>query len=181
MIPKKLYIPTSTLNFNNIMSSESISPVAFYTNRRFGYKRFEKVEPNKFDNLLLMYDKYPIFEINDKELENYPLVIEIDTRFVLEECIQEEDDVFFTTKTIYLNPFTTRIIFRTEAERTASLSKAEPSIESKLIPLYQGKFVVLSNDIERFCWQPINIDDNSDYDNNAVSFDLSELSYGTTY
>ena len=172
MIPEKLYIPTSTLNFNNIMSSESISPVAFYTNRRFGYKRFEKVEPNRLDNLLLLYDKYPIFEINDKELENYPLVIEIDTRFISEECVQENKDVFFTTKTIYLNPFSTRIIFRTEAERTASLSKAEPSIESKLISLYQGKFVVLSSDIERFYWQPINIDDNSDYDNNAVSFDI---------
>ena len=172
MIPKKLYIPTSTLNFNNIMSSESISPATFYINRRFGYKRFEKVEPNKLDNLLLLYDKYPIFEINDKELENYPLVIEIDTHFVSEECIQEKKGVFFTTKTIYLNPFTTRIIFRTEAERTASLSKAEPSIESKLIPLYQGKIVVLSNDIESSHWQPINIDDNSDYDNNAVSFDI---------
>ena len=101
MIPKKLYIPTSTLNFNNIMSSESISPATFYTNRRFGYKRFEKVEPNKLDNLLLLYDKYPIFEINDKELENYPLVIEIDTQFISEECVQEKDDVFFTTKTIY--------------------------------------------------------------------------------
>lgn len=172
MIPKKLYIPTSTLNFNNIMSSESISPAAFYANRRFGYKRFEKVAPNAMNNLTLLYDKYPIFVINDKELENYPLVIEIDTQLLPEDSIQEKDGFYCTSKTIYLNPFSTRIIFRTDAEQISTLSKSEPSIESKLIPLYQGQFVVLPDEIETFDWQPINIDDLSDYDNIAVSFDI---------
>lgn len=173
MIPKKLYIPTSTLNFKNILSSESISPLAFYVNRRFGYKRFEKVAPNNFDNLILLYDKYPIFDINDKELENYPLVIEIDTQDIPDDCVQENAGVFFTSKTIYLNPFSTRIIFRNETERTASLSKAEPSIETKLIPLYQGQLVVLSDEIKTFNWCPINLDDLSDYDNIAVSYDIA--------
>lgn len=172
MIAKKLYIPTSTLNFNNIMSSESISPAAFYANRRFGYKRFEKVAPNNLDNLILLYAKYPIFNINDKELENYPLVIEVDTQDMPDDCVQEKEGVFFTSKTIYLNPFSTRIIFRNETERTASLSKAEPSIETKLIPLYQGQLVVLSDEIKTFNWCPINVDDLSDYDNIAVSYDI---------
>ena len=70
MIPEKLYIPTSTLNFNNIMSSESISPVSFYDKRKYGYKRFEKVEPNNFDNIIILYNKYPIFDIYDNKLEN---------------------------------------------------------------------------------------------------------------
>lgn len=173
MIPKKLYIPTSTLNFNNIMSSESISPAIFYTKRRFGYKRFEKVAPNNLDNLVLLYDKYPIFDINDKELENYPLVIEIDTHSVSEDCIQEKNGVFCTSKSVYINPFSTRIIFRNESERAVSLSKAEPSIESKLIPLYQGQFVILSNDIETFNWSPVYINDLPDYDSNAVSLDIA--------
>ena len=173
MIPKKLYIPTSTLNFNNIMSSESISPAAFYANRRFGYKRFEKVVPNKLDNLILLYDKYPLFDINDKEMENYPMVIEIDTQDIPEDYVQEKNGVFFTDRTIYLNPFSTRIIFRTVSDRTLSLSKAEPSIESKLIPLYRGRFIVLSDEIEKFNWTPIHIDDLPTYDNNAVSFDIA--------
>lgn len=172
MIPQKLYIPTSTLNFNNIMSSESVSPAAFYANRRFGYKRFEKVAPNNLDNLILLYDKYPIFDINDKELENYPLVIEVDTQDMPDDCAQEKEGVFFTSKTIYLNPFSIRIIFRNETERTASLSKAEPSIDTKLIPLYQGQLVVLSDEIKTFNWCPINVDDLSDYNNNAVSYDI---------
>ena len=173
MIPPKLYIPTSTLNFNNIMSSESISPASFYTKRRFGYKRFEKVAPNNLDNLILLYDKYPIFDINDKELENYPMVIEIDTQYISDDSICEINGVYYTTRSIYFNPYTTRIIFRTSVERTLSLSKSEPSIESKLTPLYQGQFVVLSTDIETFNWSPTNIEDLRDYDNNAVSFDIS--------
>lgn len=173
MIPKKLFIPTSTLNFNNIMSSESISPAAFYAHRRFGYKRFEKVAPNNLDNLTLLYDKYPIFDINDKELENYPMVIEIDAQDMIDDSVQEKEGVFFTSKTIYLNPFSTHIIFRTETERTSSLSKAEPSIESKMVSLYQGQLVILSDEIETFNWTPFNIDDLLEYDNNAVSFDIA--------
>lgn len=173
MIPKKLYIPTSTLNFNNIMSSESISPASFYTYRRFGYKRFEKVAPNDFDNQLILYKKYPIFDIDDKELENYPLVIEVDTRFVSEDSIKEKEGIFYTTGSVYLNPFSTRIIFRNEEERNTSLSKAEPSIESKLIPLYQGQFVVLSDAIDTFEWNPVTIEELPDYDRNAVSFDIA--------
>lgn len=173
MIPNKLYIPTTTLNFNNIMSSESVSPVSFYINRRFGYKRFEKVAPNNLDNLILLYDKYPIFDVNDKDLENYPLVIEIDTRFLPEDSIQRKDDIFFAEKTIYITPLSSRIIFRTEAERRISLSKAEPSIESKLIPIYHERLVVLSHEIDAFEWHPINIEDLANCDNLAVSSDIT--------
>ena len=76
---RKLYIPTSTLNFNNILSSESISPSAFYARRGYGFKRIEKVELNCFDNIILLYDKFPYFDIAESEIENYPMVVEINT------------------------------------------------------------------------------------------------------
>lgn len=173
MIPPKLYLPTSTLNFNNIMSSESVSPATFYANRRFGYKRFDKVAPNSLVNLILLYGKFPVFSINDQGLENYPLVIEISTQSMPEDFFEEKDGIFYTSKTIYFNPFSTRIIFRTEEERTASLSKAEPSVESKLIPLYQGRLVVLPDDVETFEWCPTIINDLPIYDNYAVSSDIA--------
>lgn len=56
---------------------------------------------------------------------------------------------------------------------TTTLSKAEPSIESKLLPLYKGQICVISNDIETFEWFPIDCDDLPDYDNHAVSFDIA--------
>ena len=48
----KLYIPTSSFNFNNILSSESISPKAFYALRGYGYARWQEVEQNSLDNVI---------------------------------------------------------------------------------------------------------------------------------
>lgn len=161
MIPEKLYIPTSTLNFNNLMSSESISPSSFYLRRGFGYKRFEKVAPNPLDNKIILYRECPDFEINDNELENYPLVIEIDTRYVNEDIIKEDNDIYFSEETIYFNPFTTKFIFRNEQELISTISKSEPSIETKMVPLYQGCFITLAEykDLKKFKWEKVEIED----------------------
>lgn len=172
MIPNKLYLPTSSLNFNNIMSSESISPLSFFIHRKFGYDRFYKVEANSLDNYLLLYEKYPVFHVDDSKLENYPIVFEIDMRNMNIE-IREYQGIYLTHQTIYLTPFDTKIIFRNTEERQNAISKAFPMIETKLIPLYQGQFVILTDDIETFCWEPINIDDLPNYDNKAVSYDIA--------
>jgi hypothetical protein len=152
MTPDKLYIPTTTLNFNNIMSSESISPAGFYSERGFGYGRFTKVEPNNLDRRIILYDKYPDFQIFDNEIENYPLIIELDTKYLAEDVtdiIQEDKSgVFYSEKTIYFNPFSTKLFFANEREKISTLSKAEPSIETKMVSLYQNCF----------CAKPANID-----------------------
>ena len=51
----RLYIPTCTLNFNNILSSESISPLGFYARRGFGNKRFYPVFANDKEQVILLY------------------------------------------------------------------------------------------------------------------------------
>lgn len=154
MIPRKLYIPTTTLNFNNIMASESISPAGFYSVRGFGYKRFDKVEPNNLDRRIILYDKYPNFDINDMELENYPLVIEIAPQYVNEDVIREyKDGVFYTEETIYLNPLSTKIYFRNEGERRLTLSKVEQSLNTKMASIYQSCIHVKTSDIISFEWR----------------------------
>ena len=160
MIPRKLYIPTSTLNFNNILASESISPAGFYSVRGFGYKRFEKVEPNNLDKRILLYEKFPIFNIYDKELENEPLVIEVDTNTISEDIIQVfGNGVYFSEATLYLNPFSTTFYFRNEAEKRSVLSKVEQSLNTKMVVLYQNHLRVKSTDIESFDWQYTEITD----------------------
>lgn len=160
MMSNKFYIPTSTLNFNNIMSSESISPAGFYSERKFGYKRFEKTEPNNLENRIVLYKKYPMFNINDEDLENYPMIIEIDEKDIKEDTIQEQKDgVFYAEETIYFNPFSTKFYFRNENEKRSTLSKAEPSIESKMIALYQNCFEIQPNNVESFKWEESEIKD----------------------
>lgn len=143
----RLYIPTCTLNFNNILSSESISPMGFYSRRGFGNKRFYPVCANDKEDAILLYSKYPRFKIEDTGLENYPMVIEISTddyqNGYFEQVNEYEGiEVYVCYQTINLNPFHCRIYFNDCAELQGVLTKAEQSLENKLYKLYSANLVV---------------------------------------
>lgn len=157
---KKLYIPTSTLNFNNIISSESISPYSFYNLRGYGFKHFVKVNCNSLDNVILLYENFPVFEIEDKELENYPMVIEICVDSCLVKLEQVGRGIYACNETIYLNPFDTRILFGSYQELIKTKSKAEPSIEAKLAKLYDECYEVVDKSITKKRYITESIKDN---------------------
>lgn len=125
---QKLYIPTSSLNFNNIMSSESISPQSFYEMRGYGYKHFEKVELNSLDNTILLYEEFPDFSIDDSELENFAMVIEISPEFCNAKISSVAEGVYECHETIYLNPFNTLFYFNQKTELISTRAKSKPSI-----------------------------------------------------
>ena len=99
---KKYYIPTSTLNFNNILSSESISPKAFYEKRNFGYSRWTVIPENNLENAITLYDSLCYFERPQSDLEDHALLVEVE----LEEndVKPSGEGVFYCDKTIYLTP-----------------------------------------------------------------------------
>lgn len=151
----KLYIPTCTLNFNNILSSESISPLGFYARRGFGNKRFYPVCANDKDQVIILYSKYPRFEIEENDLENYPMVIEIETDDYKDgffEKAKEHDGVeaYLCYHTINLNPFHCRIYFNSYQERQGVLSKAEQSLENKFYKLYDANINVKPEEKKTF-------------------------------
>ena len=155
-----LYLPTSSLNFNNILSTESISPAGVYARREFGYKRFEKVQPNPLDNSLLLYSKAPAFEIHDAERDNFPIVLALKISDKSQfQLIQESNgiEVFRTSATLYLTPPCVEVLFRDETEMKKTLVASTRSLETKLVDLYErnGCFSVQS-DLPSFKW--------SDYD-----------------
>lgn len=135
----KYYIPTSSLNFNNILSTESLSPKSFYERRGFGYSRWFSVEENSIEHLTLLYDKPYMFERPQSDIEDHPMLIEID---VDDEFPKVADGVFYTDRTIYLNPWQTKFIFFTEKDKTTALSLSDSSLETKLVRLYQRKIYV---------------------------------------
>lgn len=171
MTPEKLFIPTTTLNFNNIMSSESISPAKFYERRGFGYKRFYKVLPNSLSNRIVIYEKYPLFDIQDEELESYPMVIEVNTRHLTEGILKKRDGFYFCDETIYLNPFTTKIFFRSEDEKRRTLSKSDQGIESKMVSLYENCFLLRADNIESANLIAIATEDSTEDASNYISKD----------
>lgn len=143
----KLYIPTCILNFNNIFSTESISPAGHYTKRGFGNKRYYKVEANNLDNVVLLYSKYPSYHVENGDLENAPLVIEIDSNDYPEDqfrLVNEKDGVkvYASSSTIYFNPFRCTIYFDSYQDEVSVLTKAEQSLENKYSKLYQSNFKI---------------------------------------
>lgn len=135
-----LYIPTTTLNFNNILSSESISPKAFYERREFGYRRWAAIEENGIENATILYDKLPSFSRPDNGLEDHPLVVQV----VLNENQVKTigNGVFYCDKTIYLDPWHTKFIFQSERDKRTTLSMSDSSSETKLLHLYRNQLEV---------------------------------------
>lgn len=135
----KYYIPTTSLNFNNILSTESLSPKAFYDKRGFGYSRWFTVEENCIEHITLLYDAPHMFERPMSDIEDHPMLIEIDTDETFPQLIE---GVFYTDRTIYFNPWQTKFIFFTEKDKTTAMSLSDSSLETKLVRLYKRKIYV---------------------------------------
>lgn len=145
----KLFIPTSSLNFNNIMSCESISPFAFYMQRNFGYKTFKKVELNNFDNSLLLFEDFPEFQIPKSELVNYPMVVEVDDS-ECEGLKKLGNGIWQIDRTVYLNPFNSKIYFFSSEHKSTILSRSESIAETKLVNLYRNNIKVCQSEKKEF-------------------------------
>lgn len=135
----KYYIPTTTLNFNNILSSESISPSIFFQKRGFGYSRWFKIPENEQNNSIILYASLSRLEREASDMEDHPMIIEITTDEIFHEV---EKGIYVTDKTIYLNPWNTRFIFLREQDRLVTLSLSDSSLETKMIRLYQKGFEI---------------------------------------
>lgn len=135
----KLYIPTSTRNFTNILSSESISPKVFYELRGFGIPYWLGIRENALDNAIILYNRPFVFNRPKSDTEDHPMFVEIDT----DERFQEVcNGVYLCEHTIYLSPFNTRFIFFTEEDRRTMISLSDNMSEVKLASLYNERFVV---------------------------------------
>jgi len=138
----KYYIPTSSLNFNNILSTESISPKAMYKKRGYGYSRWFTVEENNIEHTTLLFDTLCVFDRPISDIEDHAMLIEIISD---DDFPKLPNGVYYTDKTIYLNPWQTRFIFFSDKVKRTVMSMSDSSLETKLVRLYQRKMVVLSD------------------------------------
>ena len=140
---KTYYIPTTSLNFGNILSTESISPKSFYEKRGFGSSRWFSIEENKFGTITLMYEKPFRFERPISDLEDYPMFIEFSSDEHFEPFC---DGIFYTDRTIYLDPWNTKFVFLSEKAQKRVLGIAESNLENKVMELYSRRMEVNSFD-----------------------------------
>lgn len=140
----KLYIITSSLNIDNILSSESISPIFLYQKKSFGYKYFEKIKGLDFpDGQIVLFEFTPYFEIVDSERSNYPIVLEIEDDHQLNDSSLRKVDnsIWVTDKTIYVTPFNCKILyFSHEAIREIDLICSD-SKTNKSYKYYQKSLI----------------------------------------
>ena len=151
---KKFYIPTSSLNFTNILSSESISPKAFYMARSFGIGRWETISENPYQNSIVLYDELRSFNRPISDVEDHPLLIEIVLHEQVEATLMKiTDNLYLCDRTIYIDPFSTRLLFFTEKDKTIALSISDASSETKFVHLYRSRIQVIPAPVINY--QPI--------------------------
>lgn len=131
------------MNFNNILSTESISPKVFYEKRGFGYSRWWSIEENNIENITLLFDSPHKFERPSSDMEDHKMLIEISTD---NEYRKLTDGVYYSDKTIYLNPWQTKIYFFSDSVKEIVLSLSDSSLETKMVRLYQRQMIVTSFD-----------------------------------
>lgn len=175
---EKIYLPTSSLNFNSILATESISPEYFYINRKFGYKSFRKVNPNPYVNSLICYNKIPIYDIINEDLDEYPLIIEISLDFIPENSIENiltnsEISIFRLKRTLYFHPIKVKFLFFTEEHKKIAILKTNPSIETKLLTVYTHSIELISKNYQSFKWNETILNGIKDYENDDFSKNLN--------
>ncbi|MDM9630233.1 hypothetical protein [Robiginitalea aurantiaca] len=149
------FIPTNSLNFNNILASESISPRAFYEKRGFGFKRSESVEANPFLNSLLAYSKIPEFEIYGTEREEFPLYIGIPKKYIEENSVFKFGDLvlYRIPKVVYINWIECFFVVNTLEERKKLIAGTKRSLEVKNSNEYQNRIYLLGEtQIDKIKW-----------------------------
>ncbi|MBZ0328273.1 MAG: hypothetical protein K8F54_11750 [Altibacter sp.] len=170
---KYYYIPVNSLNFNNILSSESISPVSFYEKRGFGFKRFDRINANPFQNSILAYNKVPLLSDIRSDREEYPLYVGVPEKYLSESYSSksiDNIDIIQTDRSIYINWMECFFLTRTEEEKKKIIASTRRSIEVKNVDNYTNNIYVLEEfDIESFNWNESVIADLSDAKNSNQS------------
>ncbi|TDQ15193.1 hypothetical protein DFQ04_3079 [Algoriphagus boseongensis] len=149
------FIPTSSLNFNNILSSESISPHSFYEKRGYGFKRFEKVVSNSLSNSFLAYSIIPRVPILITEREEFLIYLAVpESYFKSYKTIERGHfQILQIDRPIYINPIECFFLVRTDEERRKLIAGSKKSLEVKHADLYCEKVFLLDEyHLDSFAW-----------------------------
>lgn len=167
------YIPSSTLNFNGVVTSESISPACFYSRRSFGLRRFVDIFNGKFGQHIILNNNLQGFSRPKSDIEDHPMVIEV--RLNESEVTPLGDGFYSTDKTIYITPYNCRFLFFTEQDRLVTESLSEHSLDVKLSDLYIPRMAVVQP-LGKYDFSKIKIKDTAaSGDTNAVDERLNRL------
>jgi hypothetical protein len=144
-----LYYPTTSLNFNDILATESISPESFYNKRTFGTKRHFKTELSTSSDYVILFNKIPYFSLIDEcssEYDEYPIVLSLDIpASKSKEFIEFDNNCFATDKTIYINEYSCNILFFSKEHMNNVVAKSTTVSEVKTLLKYESQFKIMDD------------------------------------
>lgn len=162
------FIPTSSINYNNILASESISPPAFYTKRGYGFKRFEKVTPSPLNHSFLAYSKIPKFSLKNSEREEFPLFIAVPKDFLSSFNVIDKGhfEIVQIDGTIFLNPKMCFFLVNSEQEKMKLIASTQRSVEVKSSNEYNNVvYSLVDLDLNSFLWDDSCLNELLDFKN----------------
>ncbi|KAB0441029.1 hypothetical protein [Lysinibacillus fusiformis] len=145
----KLFFPTSSLNFNDIFATESISPKSYYVRRTFGTKRNFATECAINEDFLVLFRTIPIFNLlsNSKTIyDEYPMILELDLDIDEYDIHQINKQIYVVNRTIYLNLDNVRLLFLEQEHMQRVIQKSKLVLETKSVAKYINNFEVIDSD-----------------------------------
>lgn len=183
MTKKRYFIPLSSLNLNGVFASESVSPHSFYEKRMFGMPYNTLTDDNgiliQSENSLVLFSDY--FEFIPSS--GCPIFLgihedDLDPTFLVKD---NETNIAYYFKSIYLRKGNFFVLFPNEDEKYLFIAMAAPSTEVKTLNKYDVKYAFGNNketDILYSLSKQTTLKKRPNYpilnlalDNNAVFFD----------
>ena len=133
----KYYIPTSSLNLDNILQAECISPESFYAQRLFGYRYLEQLDQFRPFRQIILFRSPISFTINDPDRYNYPVLIEFEGTNQDQAFVSVGEGVYLCSHTIQITPSNCRIFFFSESEYNLTVVNTKSNKTIKYFEKYQ--------------------------------------------
>lgn len=144
----RIYIPTSSINADSILSCECVASASACRIRNFGYQHFELLpELQHFENVTLAFSKVPVFFLKDQLRENYPMVVEIELneaelkKFGIVKFNNIDNvDIYATANPILVTPTNARLLFFKREHLDYTYHNCADSAKCKLFDFFSRRF-----------------------------------------
>src|SRR6478672_12126413 len=137
------YYPLSSkdFTFENIFSSESISPPIFYKNRGVGIDYFYVIPDVNHKDAIILYNNPPIYDVEN----SLKFILQIEESYLdMNSLIVISEGVFAYQKTIYLNKNNFTLNFCSERDKRISILRTETSLPTKKLDKYIENFQLIN-------------------------------------
>lgn len=138
------YYPLSTRDFafENIFSSESVSPALYYSKRAFGFDYFQVLAGLHSEFATILYSNPPIYQ--DENHSKFILKI-AESLIHSEELAFISEGVFAYNATIYFDTENLEVLFFSQRDLKIAILKANTSLPTKLQDKYSPSFKLISD------------------------------------